>query len=393
MNQQSDQPAAGLTLDQLVEEFVHNLRAGSADSIDTYCEKYPQLAEEIAQLFPSLEMLENCRPNSEDASPRLFDAEDIPPEVLADYRIVREIGRGGMGIVYEAEHETMQRRVALKVLPKSIAQQETHVARFHQEARSAGQIHHTNVVPVFAVGEDRGFHFYAMQYIRGQNLDLVIKELRELRNSEPRAASQKTVRQGSTQTDPELSQTLAYQMIRGGELDSPGPSDATVDTDRVTSQLESTQVSRENVFDSSSWGQQANEHHDYFRRVASLGYQVADALAHAHSNNLLHRDIKPSNLILDTDGVVWVTDFGLAKGPDDDLTKTGDIVGTLRYMSPERFEGTTDHRSDIYSLGLTLYELCTLENAFESSDRAQLVQQVAERSPVAPAQDRRANSP
>ncbi|MEM7316836.1 MAG: protein kinase, partial [Planctomycetota bacterium] len=172
-------------------------------------------------------------------------------------------------------------------------------------------------------------------------------------------------------------------MVRQNKEASESEKKSAEDTRRVTSQLESTVVSRDSVFDSSSWNHR-NEQHDYFRRVASIGHQVADALSQAHTSNLLHRDIKPSNLILDTDGVVWVTDFGLAKGPDDDLTKTGDIVGTLRYMAPERFKGTTDHRSDIYSLGLTLYELCTLENAFQPSDRAQLVQQVTEQSPVAP---------
>src|SRR5439155_11707961 len=99
----------------------------------------------------------------------------------------------------------------------------------------------------------------------------------------------------------------------------------------------------------------------YWQSVARIGIQVADALAYAHVQGTLHRDIKPSNLLLDPQGVVWVTDFGLAKGSDSaNLTHSGDVVGTLRYLAPERFRGKGDARSDVYALGLTLYELLTL---------------------------------
>jgi hypothetical protein len=111
---------------------------------------------------------------------------------------------------------------------------------------------------------------------------------------------------------------------------------------------------------------------------------VADALAYAHGQGLLHRDIKPSNLILDTAGVIWVTDFGLAKNEGDNLTHTGDVVGTLRYMAPERFRGRADARSDIYSLGLTIHEFLTLQPVFPESDRARLVQSVLHAEPPCP---------
>ena len=109
----------------------------------------------------------------------------------------------------------------------------------------------------------------------------------------------------------------------------------------------------------------------YYRAVARIGVQVAEALAHAHSQGVLHRDIKPSNLLLDADGEAWVTDFGLAKVEGSDgPTRTGDFVGTLRYMAPERFEGWSDPRSDVYGLGVTLYELLTLHPAYEAATRA-----------------------
>jgi serine/threonine protein kinase len=123
----------------------------------------------------------------------------------------------------------------------------------------------------------------------------------------------------------------------------------------------------------------------YWHSVARIGVQVADALAYANSQGVLHRDIKPSNLLLDTRGTVWITDFGLAKATDsDDLTHTGDIVGTLRYLAPERLSGESDERSDIYGLGVTLYELLTLRPAFEESDRNKLLRQLAEREPARP---------
>src|SRR5262249_48816543 len=112
----------------------------------------------------------------------------------------------------------------------------------------------------------------------------------------------------------------------------------------------------------------------YWHSVARVGMQVADALAHAAGLGVVHRDIKPSNLLLDDTGNVWVTDFGLAKADDgDNLTHTGDIVGTMRYMAPERFNGQGDLRSDVYSLGLTLYELLALRPAFDEADRNKLV--------------------
>ena len=111
---------------------------------------------------------------------------------------------------------------------------------------------------------------------------------------------------------------------------------------------------------------------------------MAAALAYAHARGIVHRDIKPSNLLLDTAGVVWITDFGLAKAEDDGLTQTGDILGTLRYMAPERFRGEGDGRADVYALGLTLYELLTLRPAFDSPDRLQLIEQIKTRG-AAPA--------
>src|SRR5262249_28414684 len=124
---------------------------------------------------------------------------------------------------------------------------------------------------------------------------------------------------------------------------------------------------------------------DYWRGVARIGVQAAEALHYAHTQGTLHRDIKPSNLLLDLQGTVWITDFGLAKAADEaDLTRTGDILGTLRYMAPERFRGVSDPRSDVYGLGMTLYELLTFEPAFAEADRERLIHQVTQSEPARP---------
>src|SRR5262249_12516641 len=123
----------------------------------------------------------------------------------------------------------------------------------------------------------------------------------------------------------------------------------------------------------------------YWRSVAQVGVQVAEALEYAHRQGVLHRDIKPSNLLLDSVGTAWVTDFGLAKAEDaDELTQTGDIVGTLRYMAPERFEGGSGPRSGVYAVGATLYELLALRPAFGGENRGRLIERVLHDEPGPP---------
>jgi serine/threonine protein kinase len=255
---------------------------------------------------------------------------DDPHLSIPGFSILREVGRGGMGVVYEAEELTLGRRVALKVLPAGALNHRRQVERFRREAKAAASLHHTNIVPVFGVGEHAGQPYYVMEYIDGQGLDVVLKELRLQRQD------------GSS---PRPGAAL-------GPLDAPAPAQSS-GRDRL-----------------------------HFMRVARIGLEVAEAMDHADRQGVLHRDIKPSNLLLDTAGSVRITDFGLAKIADsEELTDTGDIVGTLHYMAPERFQGRCDVKSDIYSLGLTLYDLVALRRAFEASDRQQLIEKVLHQEP------------
>ncbi|HEX4132870.1 MAG TPA: tetratricopeptide repeat protein [Pirellulales bacterium] len=294
---------------------------------------------------------------------------------LGDYRVVREIGRGGMGVVYEAEQESLCRRVALKVLLGGTIVDPRHKGRFEREARAAARLHHTNIVPVFGVGESADMHYYVMQFIQGRGLDGVLNDLRWLARNR-RAVDLRAARA------PRPAPTA------GGDTSALGVAHALLAGQSTLHQLAQAQVvdlsdtatpSAETLAAYEPIAERSGSHGDrqYWNAVARLGAQVADALAYAHEQGILHRDIKPANLLLDGKGTVWVADFGLAKAMEqDNLTQTGDVVGTLRYMAPESFRGQNDARTDIYALGLTLYELVSLRPAFDAHDRNRLVRQV-----------------
>jgi serine/threonine protein kinase/WD40 repeat protein len=361
-------------LERLAEEFVERYRRGERPAVLEYADRYPDLAAEIRDLFPALVQIEHLKPVAGDLTGD-FAREDGPagvctPERLGEHRILREVGHGGMGIVYEAEQESLGRRVALKVLPRQAVLKATYVERFRREAKAAARLHHTNIVPVFGVGEHDGTHYYAMQFIRGEGLDKVLDDLRRLRAAP-----------GALATPAQPSEASGARGLLTGRFTAPAALSAEGPAARPAA---SAATAVEGAPDSprlSATGPEA----DLFRGIARVGLQVADALAYAHRQGVLHRDIKPSNLLLDQEGTVWVTDFGLAKADDaDELTQTGDIVGTLRFMAPERFEGKSLPQSDVYALGMTLYEMLTLRQAFDDTNKARLIDRALHEAPVAP---------
>src|SRR5437763_2439436 len=181
----SDPSAERNPVDVLAEEFAERVRRGERPSVEEYVERHPQWGGQIRELFPALLVMEKLKPAAGDPTgPFAADrTEDLPAlrlERLGEYRIVREIGRGGMGVVYEAVQESLGRHVALKVLPGTGPANATYLERFRREARAAGQLQHPNIVPVYGVGEAEGVHFYAMQYVQGQGLDVVLSDLRRL---------------------------------------------------------------------------------------------------------------------------------------------------------------------------------------------------------------------
>lgn len=323
----------------LAREYLAELEAGKIPQRKNFIERCPDLAEELGECFDGIELAHAMRPMSRtDPLAELTQS----PEPLGDFQIVRQIARGGMGVVYEAIQLSLGRRVALKVLPFAAALDQRQLQRFKIEAHAAAQLHHSNIVPIYAVGCDRGVHYYAMQLINGQSLGELLNEWRG-ENSESAAQSVSPIK------TPRSTETAAV-----ARSETAGPK-------------------------KSRW-----------KTAARIIAEVADALDFAHVAGVIHRDIKPANILLDEQGRVWVTDFGLAQvATDVSLTRSGEMLGTLRYMSPEQAMGQraqVDHRSDIYSLGATLYELLTLKPIFSGDDRATLLLQILQEEPNLPRQ-------
>jgi eukaryotic-like serine/threonine-protein kinase len=370
-------------VERLAEEFLQRHRQGEQPSVTEYARRYPDLADEIRDFFPALLVLEEVGPRGAEPTTGRSRAPApgrAPPEQLGEYRLLREVGRGGMGVVYEAEHRALGRHVALKVLPSRAALDPLCLQRFRREARAAARLHHTNIVPVFEVGSCDGVHYYAMQFIEGRALDDVLRQLRRARAGTPAPDAAFVARLAAGLRTGEFRAGPAGEVPPAARGDARTVAPAGPDALPLAgSEPASDRTPPAGV------GLTTNSGTPYYRSVARVGLQVAEALAYAHAQNILHRDIKPANLLLDRQGTVWVTDFGLAKEEGDDLTRTGDVVGTLRYMAPERFRGQADPRSDVYSLGLTLYELLCLRPAFAGTDRGGLVKQIAEDEPPRPA--------
>jgi hypothetical protein len=346
------------------QEFLGAIEAGRRPSRDAFLARYPDIAPALAKCLESLEFLHHDVP-----SPPPLPEERLGPEAdaalsLGDFRLLHEIGRGGMGVVYEAVQLSLGRRVAVKVLPFAAALDTHRLQRFRNEAQAAAQLRHPNIVPVYAVGVERGVHFYAMQLIEGAPLGELIRYLRHLPdNSQARKAP-----------PPE----------RESPLDRPPP--ATSTASHLPPSVSSSAV--HSVATSTGLVALDATHCNHFRRAAILIQQAGRALDHAHQFGVIHRDIKPANLLIDGCGNLWVTDFGLAHVQTDvTLTRTGDLLGTARYMSPEQTSGDRvgiDHRTDIYSLGVTLYEFLTLEPIFAENDHAALVRRILEDDPRPP---------
>ncbi len=301
-------PNAGeALLAKLADEFMERLRAGEDVKPDEYVARYPQLATDIEDLFPTIQAVEDVRADIAPSGACSRDTFQLATNQLGEFQILRQVGRGGMGIVYEAVQESLSRRVALKLLPPAVFVDEAQVRRFQHEAETASRLHHPNIVPIYDVGKTNGIYHYSMQFVDGPTLEQRINEQREAK---------------------------AYPRKRSD-----------------------------------------------FKAIAELACTAASALHYAHTNGVLHRDVKPSNFMLQNGEQLMVTDFGIAKMLDDSgPSHTREFVGTLQYAAPEQFGGHYDLRSDVYALGLTIYELVTLQPAHEARTRPELIGKIQSHS-------------
>jgi serine/threonine protein kinase len=338
---------------------------GQTPDREEWLGRYPQFAGELGKFLDDQDRVDmRVKPLREAAQAvpaRVVQrAKPEGPLELGDFRIVREVGRGGMGVVYEAEQVSLGRKVALKLLPFAAALDARQLQRFRNEARAAGQLHHSSIVPVHYVGCEKSTHFYAMQFIDGQSVAAILQALRA-----PGGAA--TPGPGAQPATASLADDLASGALAPPRPLGPGAPSAVAEVRSLDGSAQS---------------------RAYFRTVAHLGVQAAEALDYAHQEGVVHRDVKPANLLVDRRGHLWLTDFGLAQfAHDAALTQTGDVLGTVRYMSPEQALAqrmVIDHRTDIYSLGVTLYELLALRPAFDGKDRQELLRQVAFEEPPRP---------
>ena len=326
----------------LATEFIERTRLGERVTIDDYVEKHPQFEQQIRELFPMIAALEQWKTEREADCLRRQLPESFEIKQLGDCEIVREIGRGAMGIVFEGLQGPLKRRVAVKLLPWRFSAVPRWRERFDSEALTIAQLKHPNIVPIYSMGEHNEYAYFVMQFVNGVSLDHVIRRLRE------NAGVVYADEIGHGQQDAESINTNSPQLSTAGGF-------------------------QHRELRSDSWS-----------GFAKVIVQVAHALAYAHGEGILHNDIKPANLLLTPAGRASVTDFGLARNFEEANEGENRLTGTLRYMAPERFEFQQDQRSDLYALGVTLYELVTQQPVFRAEDRAELIHQICHHVPRRP---------
>jgi eukaryotic-like serine/threonine-protein kinase len=376
-----------------LEHYLDQLERGELPDLDRLCQEYPDLVDSLRQYIPSLrKQEEKATPSAEvppievalngspveDALPvresdpvELPDSDDIPKR-LGDFELLEEIGRGGMGIVFKARQVSLDRMVAVKILPHAAVWDSKQIARFQNEAQAAAQLSHPNIVSVYAIGKERGTYYYSMPLVEGLSLEQAVRSLKN------------DTQFSLEEYAPNSSPSLARNGNRKSRVRS-CKGHAGKAAELLAKEMAQTANSDEARERKEALARKAIQKTAHIRAVIEMVAQAAEALHYAHQHGIVHRDIKPSNLLVDQHGKLWITDFGLAQVSGfSGLTCTGDVLGTLKYMSPEQASGKThwvDLRSDIYSLGITMYELLTLHPVVDSEDRMTMLKQIQIVSP------------
>jgi len=346
-------------LEEVYNTFCEAWADGERPDLDDYCRDRPDLDPELRQNLEEFLFVAEGLQAGLDSDGSRRPAPPGKPEPLlgrrlGDFKVIREIGRGGMGVVFEAEQVSLNRSVALKVLPAHLTLRAESVERFKREASTASRLRHPGIVEIYSVGEEAENHFFAMELVDGTPLDRVINDLQK-EDDFPVSGSR-----------------LIASISSGGRPRSASAARRTAEEDPDLSDKLA------GVF----------KKRTYVETVCRLVLQVSDALDYAHEARVIHRDVKPSNILIRVDGTAVLTDFGLAREEGlPSLTVTGEFAGTPHYVSPEQAipKGKkSDHRSDIYSLGVTLYELLTLRRPFEGKTSQEIFGKIVSREPQAP---------
>lgn len=320
-----------MPLELLASQFVDEHRRWMNPSVDAYADAYPEYAEVIRESFPVLIAMEQWKGNQEFSNLRLQLPDPSRIKQLGDCRIIREISRSRTSILCEAEQGKFNRRVLVKLLPWKSEMTPRWQERFEREARLVSRLRHPNIVSFYKTGKDQGYCYSVMQLVNGIGLDQIIRLLASENEQRP---------QGINRHQNEQSRHEQTQLILGS-------------------------------LQNNTW-----------RAFAGIGLQAAKALSYAHNRGTLHNDIKPENILIDGAGQTWVNNFSLAQVAEGALKQQA--AKTLCYQAPERITGQPHKQSDVYSLGMVLYELATLTPAFQSHSSSELVDQITNQEPLQP---------
>jgi len=321
-------------LEEIASSYLERLRTHGSADIEFFVATNPHLEQEIREFLPLVAAMENWKATKELQVVKHPLPDEFEIDQLGDCKIVREIARGGMGVVFEAEQAPIMRRVAVKLLPWKFSKTSKWAQQFQREARIAARLQHKHIVPIFSFGEHEGRFYYVMQLIEGISLEHLINR---------------------------------WQQAESVPIDG-------LVKEHFPHLQESDRSYPNRILQRDAWQQ-----------IAKIAAQVAGALSYAHRQHTMHRDIKPGNLLIDLHGKLWITDFGLAVGRDHLLQgERNSLAGTLRYMAPEQFRGEGDDRSDLYSFGATLYELCTRRPIYQATTKADLMKEIQNAKIVRP---------